>query len=115
MDATTVVDRVVIPAGATKADVQSLYEVLASVPDGRKRCEKRRWSTRRSAQNHSHSSLCLCQSRWRHNRGRRSRVSRPLLWREMLRSVLSHRNGCSRENGPQCDTPGRVAPVLRGE
>jgi hypothetical protein len=37
MDATTVVDRVVIPAGATKADVQSLYEVLASVPDGCKR------------------------------------------------------------------------------
>ena len=41
MDATTVVDRVVIPAGATKADVQSLYEVLASVPDGHKRCGKR--------------------------------------------------------------------------
>jgi len=30
MDATTVVDRVVIPAGATKADVQSLYKVLTS-------------------------------------------------------------------------------------
>jgi hypothetical protein len=41
MDATTVVDRVVILAGATKADVQSLYEVLASVPDGRKRRRKR--------------------------------------------------------------------------
>ena len=41
MDATTVVDRVVIPAGATKADAQSLYEVLAGVPDGRKRRGKR--------------------------------------------------------------------------
>ena len=45
---------------------------------------QRRWSTMRSAQNRSHSSSRICQSSWRHNRGRRSWVSRPLLWREML-------------------------------
>ena len=50
MDATTVVDRVVIPAGATKADVQSLYEVLASVPDGRKRLGSHRLAQGKQAQ-----------------------------------------------------------------
>jgi hypothetical protein len=41
MDATTVVDRIVLPEGATKADAQSLYEVLAGVPDRGKRRGKR--------------------------------------------------------------------------
>ncbi|MBE2240364.1 MAG: hypothetical protein IAE81_21435 [Caldilineaceae bacterium] len=41
MDATTVVEKVVIPEGAAKADVRSLYEVLASVPDRRKPRGKR--------------------------------------------------------------------------
>ena len=41
MDATTVVDRIVLPEGATKADAESLYEVLAGVPDRRKRRGKR--------------------------------------------------------------------------
>jgi hypothetical protein len=50
MDATTVVDRVVIPAGATKADVQSLYEVLASVPDGCKRLGSHRLAQGKQAQ-----------------------------------------------------------------
>ena len=41
MDATTVIDRVVIPAGASTADARSLYAVLAGVPDRRKRRGKR--------------------------------------------------------------------------
>ena len=41
MDVTTDVDRIVIPEGANRADPQTLYEVLAGVPDKRKRRGKR--------------------------------------------------------------------------
>ena len=41
MDATTDVDRIVIPEGANRADPRTLYEVLAGVPDKRKRRGKR--------------------------------------------------------------------------
>ncbi|HQY93843.1 MAG: hypothetical protein WAU00_19450 [Caldilinea sp.] len=41
VDAATVVEKVVIPERAAKADVRSLYEVLARVPDRRKPCGKR--------------------------------------------------------------------------